>query len=541
MSFFDLKTDASELSKLGRGKSKMQYDKVTATRDVSNLNFSRGPINFRWETAGLKWWIPDRSYIKLRCSLSNQAGAQLTSADEIAPGMGLAASLFSSIEFRINDKTVSRVRNRVPQVDALKTRLRKSKAWMDSVGKSTNFWESDFKVRQMDTIADSSGDTRQQTRDRVALGYDAATNQVEVSNDGKITFTLNGGAALPLNADVWQVGDVIQITHGADNVGQYTITAINSAVQLQFARDGPSTAVGAAGSPFIRIRQDELQREEREMKDFEITWQPPLSIFDVEHGLPGGRYEIILVPHPASSVQKYAIESLGADKAPNLATAGAPSAGSQYLFEVSDMYLQLSTVEGPRSDDLTYLLDLTQIRCQTQAVPGTSFTQKNFDVSPSTRSLTVAYQDARVGTDTRFSASRFKSYDAAGEAVQDLKLNRFYVNYAGQNLPSPDADPEFVAGRDYTAQRYTDSLIHSGLYFDCGGAEDIVDYHERGSYYHFSWPRDGKDRSTRVNVYNQFDAADVDNMLVLLFDHSSQIVQVEVKDGRVHSVNIQDE
>jgi len=121
-------------------------------------------------------------------------------------------------------------------------------------------------------------------------------------------------------------------------------------------------------------------------------------------------------------------------------------------------------------------------------------------------------------------------------------LTRFYINYAGQNLPAPDADPEFVEGKDWTAQRYTETQLYSGAYFDTGGAESIEEWQERGAYYHFKWPRDGTDRSTRVTVHQQFaTGADMTNTRVLLFDHSRQVASVQVKAGRVVDVRVEDQ
>jgi hypothetical protein len=104
-----------------------------------------------------------------------------------------------------------------------------------------------------------------------------------------------------------------------------------------------------------------------------------------------------------------------------------------------------------------------------------------------------------------------------------------------------DADPEFTASKDYTTQRYAESQIYSGAMFDTGGAEDIYTYHNRGSYYYFAWPRDGTDRSTRVQVHSQFtDNADVNNMRILLFSHSKQVARVRVQDGMVTDVQLED-
>jgi len=52
---------------------------------------------------------------------------------------------------------------------------------------------------------------------------------------------------------------------------------------------------------------------------------------------------------------------------------------------------------------------------------------------------------------------------------------------------------------------------------------------------------DGTDRSTRVNVHQQFeDTTITTNMRVLLFDHSKQVARVRVQDGRVVDCQVED-
>ena len=52
-------------------------------------------------------------------------------------------------------------------------------------------------------------------------------------------------------------------------------------------------------------------------------------------------------------------------------------------------------------------------------------------MSPSTNSLVIAYQDTRCGTDTRFSPTKFRAYNAAGSASVELGLDRLMLQYAG--------------------------------------------------------------------------------------------------------------
>ena len=120
MSLFDLKQNADELPSLNQGIAKLTYQQVQTTRDATGDAFPKGNINLKWETSGVKWWIPSRSYIRIRCKYFQADGiAQPENSNDFAPNMGVCASLFTSAEFRMGDKTVSRVSNYIAQVDAL--------------------------------------------------------------------------------------------------------------------------------------------------------------------------------------------------------------------------------------------------------------------------------------------------------------------------------------------------------------------------------------------------------------------------------------
>ena len=146
-SVFDLKTDANELSSANQGTAKLQYRQVPCIRDVSGQNFTGGALNFRWECGGNSWWIPSRSYIRMRAKLTKANGDPLTLADGIAPNLDLCPNLFQSGEFRIQDKTVSRIGDFFAQVDVIEARQTKSRSWIKSVGYSTHFLQDSFADR----------------------------------------------------------------------------------------------------------------------------------------------------------------------------------------------------------------------------------------------------------------------------------------------------------------------------------------------------------------------------------------------------------
>lgn len=468
-SIFDLKTSVDELSSANQGTSRLEYDQHPPTRDITTTNFPNGSIHFRFQTAGQKWWVPSRSYLRMRCRLSKADGTQLDKSDGIAPNMGLCASLFQSAEFRINDKTVSRISDFMPQVDALETRLTKSRSWLEGVGSAVNFWDDSFKVRQSAVASDGvlirelvdetlTGPTSD-VYERVELGFDAAAadqnSAAYTASTGQVVFAQGtSGAALPDARLAYPIGSYFQYTviNGAttldprikkpakvvSHVNATTIVLETGIIQADVAADGEHEWVRSDIQSTAVANVDVA----RKVAEFELIWVPPLSIFKIMHAMPSGKYELVLNPQTSSVYQKYAIQALtsGPDKVPNTSTTGSPTAGSDYLFNVQDMYLYCNTVQGPRADDITYLLDLEQTNCQSEQFSSNqqSFQQRNFDVSPSTHALTVAYQDSRSGTDARHSSSIFKvSNTARTSNDEEQNLNRFFINYSGQNLPAP--------------------------------------------------------------------------------------------------------
>ncbi len=529
MSIYELKTSVSELSSANDATSKMMYEQHPPTRDVTGGNFPNGAIHIRWQTSGQKWWVPSRSYIRTTIKMTKAPTAlvpdppQLTSSDNIAPNMGLCANLYQSAEFRIADKTVSRVSDYMPQVDALETRLNKSKAWIDSLGASTNWWQADQSERKKEVVSDPELVKKEEVKSREELGNPVGQQIVIAADTGVLTQSV-GGVDF---TGIFVAGDEIEIdVGGVIGTVKYRVSAVLTANTLQL-NNLKGIAVADAVYPWRRVRAVDAESS-RGIDTFELTWQPPLSIFKVSHAIPSGKFELVLNPQTASQYKKRAIESLLADKDAGL--------GNQFDLEVVDMYLYVATVEGARMDNGTYLLDLNETRCQVDNMNvGGAFQQKNFDVSPSTYALTTCFQDERAGNNTLYSASKFK---ANGD--DELKLNRLFINYAGVNKPQPDANPIFDGTVDRTTQRYVESQLNSGAYFDCGGAETIEEYHKRGSYYYFSWPRDGTDRSTRVNVHFGFSAVQP-NTRVLLFDHSKKVASISVADGNVMSVMVEDQ
>ena len=548
-SIFDLKQSASELPSLNSGLAKMTYTQVAPTRNVTQNAFPNGAIHFRFETSGVRWWIPSRSYIRMRARILKADGAtQVVIADDVAPNMGLMAGLFQSAEFRLAGTTISRVSDFMPQVDALMKRSQKSKSWLDGVGKDLEYWEPDFYHRQADITSDGyiAEDKSQFVPPAgvipAVIGMDPLNTMAITAATNLATFAAGAGAAVDiLNTSPLHVGDVIVTDNAGNFAGEtYEITkVINATTANVISLDlNPIVNVAADVVTNFLFEQVESYNDQKSIQrsGVEMIWQPPLSVFGISSGLPTGQYELVLNPQNTSTYQKRAIESLIADQ----------DAPGDFQFIIDDLFLYISTVEGPSVDNMSYFLSLEETRCQVDTVDNnTSLQQKNFDVSPASFALTIAFQDQDAGVDTRRSASKLKVRAIAAAPLEypsgELALSRFFVRYAGEQKPSPDADPIFLSPDGFMKSRYAESLLYSGAYFDCGGGESFKDWIDRGMYMYFSYPRDGSSESTRVNVNYQFRRAlGAGAGRVLLFDHHKQTVLVSVINGRIQDVIVQD-
>ena len=525
-SIFDLPQSVDELAPLNDGMTRVGYDQVSCTRENTKGFFAGGTQHYKFTTGSTKWWIPNRSYFRMRLAIANGAAdAQLTADSDVAPNMNICANLFQSAELRLQGKTISRIDDFLPQVDSLETRLSKSKSWLDGQGASTGLWQTSVQERQ--TVVDSDGIINETVSSSSRVVSSDPLNTVVGTAVGLFTFAAGGGTAIPDLTTLYNQGDEAVLVVGGTTI-TFKVKAV-TATTLTSTSAQPVLALGVITS-LTRNRSTSVNSA-RGVRYIELIWTPPLSLMKYGGGLPTGEWEIVLTPHSSSSYPTYAVESLDAHR----------TSGTHFSIEVESLLFYCAVVEGARFENGTYALDLDETSCQVNNITTTSFGQKDFTVSPSTYALTIAYQDARVGTDTRCSSSKFKSQNDGLTASTELQLQRMFVNFNSQNFPQPDADPNFDATKDYTTQRYLESQIMSGCYFDTGGCESIQEYHERGAYYHFKTPQDKGTRATRVIVNQGFigDNDDTKNMRVLLFSHHKSVLQVSIANGQVRNVSVE--
>ncbi len=560
-SIFDLPQSVSELPALNQGMSRLTYEQVPPLRSIQGTNWPNGRIEHRWEVSGNRWWIPSRSYIRLRAELTNGDGSRIIASStanlggDKAPNMGVMANLFQSMEFKIAQKVISRISDRVAQVDALYSRLNYSKSQLDSWGEDTNWWQSSFEERS-NLIGEDGLLIKDQLYSNVAsetaagVGFDVATpnNASYTAATKTLAFVVNGGAAIDVrNNQNLHSGDKVFGVGGNFNSHIYVITSIIDNLSVHADRIDATEADVAAETvvnlTFVRRNKQSVSKSPQR-SNLEFIWKPPMGIFSCPYALPAGRYELSMIPQNSAEYMRKAIESMVQDigQRSQLDDGGTLS---EIQFNVIDMNLYVATTEGPRVDDLTYMIDIEDVNCQVENITGSGFQQKNFDVQPSTTALTVAWQDQKAGLNTLKSQSKFKFPSAGANAANypsgELSLERFFLRYGLDQKPSPDFDPIYSSPSSYITQLYAETQLYSGQKFNDGAPESEQDWIDRGAYLYFAWPRDATDEATRVNVNYQFNSGITTSNAarVMLFNHYKNVAMITVKDGRVVDVVLQ--
>jgi hypothetical protein len=375
-------------------------------------------------------------------------------------------------------------------------------------------------------------------------------------------FELVFNAGITPNA--LRVGDrVIMKVQGVDYSFIFDVVESSTANPLTYRINGNFPLQVALNAP---IEEMFIQRArlhaipQYKSGAWEICTLPPLSLFSVPHALPSMTVLIRLTPKNGDLYALSALNTEPATRYRNPATPvnaiayGSPAVPNSYRVVVDQLHFYCQQMQSDRLDDGTFFIDLAPISISsTQLDPGTGLQTKLFPCSPSTYELGFALQDSRAGQSTAYPCEYFGYWRQVinGTSITyctEQDVNRFYVQYGNKTYPVPDADPTVLVPsnrsdqvrRTWTQQRWLETTMASGMNLSSGGAESIDRWIAKGKYYSIPTYKDPKDRSVNVNVNVQVTNA-ADNVLILLYNKSRQVVSCRVANGLVTEVNVQDQ
>lgn len=573
-SIFDLKTKNSQLSSANQGLSNYKFQEVNSLRTVTGDNFPDGEIVFRWTYGSSKYWIPNKSYVKIKMKLTNPSGSRLSQSKNICWAMNTVPGLFQSSSYKIADQTVCSITQNLPQIDSLKNRMNKSDGWLQSVGQSNNNWTHSFKKREQNMFSAGGNDnagglncfaTWDQIRANVSTLGIAVGDSIAIAEDaasGTYLLTLTDSAG---RGHIWSksgvtVGDVIcyetilPVLGGTDErvLSSGVITELTDLTIRFIPHNGAKEVSGtlSALKIIIKFLRHDFYDENCSLNshEMEFMWYPTLSVFDsVKHAIPcaGTKHEFTLTPFPDSVYQKGVIESRAADKTHLSSGAGTTD---NFKLEILDMRFYVLTCDSNRiEDNFDFLLDLNEIQCQSTPITSTS-QQQSLDVIPSTNGLTLAFQDSAALNNSMYPISKFHIRDNL-----ELNLSRYYIRYEGQ-VPQPDSESSLVrvgdgndgssangnGKKDFLKDVYNRTKLYDGTLF-MEQPESLEVYRSRGMYIYHPFPKTASSKNTRVYVQVNFSSLNdsggvAQSPFMLLFSHYKKAVILNVKNGRIVGV-----
>ena len=160
--------------------AELQYREVNAQRAIDGNSFSQGVIDYNFSTGSPTCWVPTKSYFRIEMTLTGLGNVQPTTSQQLAFADSCCANLFDNVYFKGAGQDISAAVNYVAQSSALKNRLEKTGAWMNSVGKSAYMLNSDFQERVAAVSSDDRLDASSQ-QEYVAVAGDNGQGDVIIS------------------------------------------------------------------------------------------------------------------------------------------------------------------------------------------------------------------------------------------------------------------------------------------------------------------------------------------------------------------------
>lgn len=548
----------------------LNYREITCKRSVAGAAFAQGIQEYSFSVSGKNAWIPSLSYFVIQAELKvNARTARLNSgvapvaggvpispavprvpylSDEVTFSDHFGSCLYNNCFFRAGNSDVSTIMQYVPQAAVLKSRLDKSGAWSQRVGRFLNQDDSDFtrrlnKVCLDGTYHEDGLKVSKTTNQRVLLTTAGAPVVLNTVASASAAYTASTGVLLfagaaPVNALVSAIaaGDLITLVSVTGPV--FKVIAVLSATTCLVSPINAAN-VDVAASAII----DDLAPADPRcgFNNIQMIFQPSIGIMNHSQPLSGGDFRFDLNPNP------------------NFAIAGIQSnynlqPGTDYTLNIVNVLLYIATIKTDVSPTGIIPLSLLEMQVINKSLSGLAqggTVNLDFTVPPSTLGLTAFIQSSRAGTNTTQPPTQFYSGSNALNNINDANIannvqfiQMTYGNVSKtQTLYSSQYQPLSTGlitdnGTNYNIQRWLQSISYSGKISSEGGCEDHNQFLDRGWYAYMDFSRDRSDTSSYLNVqigFNNPQNIDPSDQLFIVAHYSRQ-AEIQYENGYIVQV-----
>jgi len=486
--------------------TELVFREVPCNKSVIGADFDRGNQDYNFSVGAPTAWIPSKSYFRVTLKLSSTSdagntGVQPTVSNQLAFADNATACLYNNAYFKAGGQDVSSIVNYIPQASALLNRTSRSRAWLNSIGKSAYMLNADFQERVNITASDDLLNVSSQQEYVAAGGYDGV---------GTVTISQVTGAVLGVNTllNLLAIGDILVVggVHFKVTTAATNATGTNMRVSAVFVTSGDITGIVYG----LKMKR----RDGGSRNIINVKFQPPIGIFQHHEPMGAGQYSLSL--NPNSNYKKACVES-----------SRTLVPGTNFDITVQDVKLYLATVKTDIPKSIT---NLALVEMFVQSKTATATQTYEFTVPSSTLSLCFFVQSGDAGSNTRSPPTTFKCKDGSQNNLESLQ-----ITYANVTKPSTRWDSRFEDGVNKFQQRYVDDLIENRLIESEGGAESFGEWLQRGPYYFYSFNRDREDKSTQVQLSVNFTTLEA-NAQMFLISMYSRVTEISTDQGIVQGV-----
>lgn len=493
-------------------KIERNVNEITCTRSVGGANFTAGVMDFILNVgapSAFKW---SDVYFRLSVTLTRGTNQPSVYTSDVALSDNFVNALFNQIDVKAGGTSISSQTRYVAQAAQLRTRICKSYAWQQSVGRNTFLIEPSYEERKLITSYDDGNITDQGT--------------IVVDNAGLVTGT---------GTNFWDDGvrTGMVLTVGGN---PYVISSILPDSDITLMLQVPDGFAPITSQSAYTVNTEIDRKEPADGRnEVYVLWRPSLGIFDVDDWVGAGQYMVSL--NPASNYQSAALQTI------------VPQAeAGDYRLTINDIRMYVPTYKVAIPDDVSRL-SFVELDVQSKVI-GTdgNVSSMQFTVPSSTHALALFLQSGEAGYDTINPATLFRTKisnppDASVSSEKSLK--NIQITYAGISRPAINwSNNEFTEDNTVAAatstnqlqQRYYDTITESGMIDNVGGVESFADYLTRGPFYYYQFVKAAGNLATDVQLSALFGSNLPANTRLFLVAFYSKAVEVTTQAGLV--VNI---
>ena len=265
-----------------------------------------------------------------------------------------------------------------------------------------------------------------------------------------------------------------------------------------------------------------------------FIWQPALGIFDSSVPLGAGEYDIQL--NPSQDYQTAGVDSGNAIVAETYIkdkTAGL----RHFELVVNNIRFYACLVRANIPSSGTERFQLMEMAVQsTNVAKNTTAINEEVNLPSSTRAVSLFLQDATAGKHTAIPPSKFHVTGPVALPISACQLQSYQIQYANITKPTVMYDSKYSATENTLQQRYINTALETGGFFNDSGFETYEEWLERGPLIHETFIKAADNLATRAQVQLNYSAGVSEASRLFVVAHHSTVVEVTRSNGMITNV-----